>query len=184
MKKFIFALCAGALVLTGCSTYQYSARQAAINRQDIQATPSVVDVRADFTKRIEVTSGWHAIKDDAMNECRYMAITQNKIDLVVDPIFKIEYRPMAISNKFKATLIGFAGYYTNSRTQKEDLEAISQFSREDIEKYLILHNPAVLNYMNNREQVVNIYHNEGQKACDKPAEEPKAAEPKAAKGKK
>ena len=174
MKKILFALCAGALVLTGCSTYQYSARQASINRQDIQATPSVVDVRSDFNKRIEVTSAWQVTKDDAMSECRYMAITENKIDVVVDPIFKIEYRPMKLTKKYKATLIGFAGYYTNSRTQKEDMEAISKFSREDIEKYLILHNPEVLNYMNNQEQVVNIYHNEGKPCCDKAAAEQKA----------
>ena len=132
MKRLFFAtITVLAFTLTGCSTYQYSARQAGINRQDIQATPTIVDVKADFTKRVEVTSGWCPTKSDAMAECNYRAITENKIDLVVDPIYKIEYR--ILKRKFKASLIGFAGYYTNSRTQIEDMELIKKLTREDIE---------------------------------------------------
>jgi len=176
MKKIIFAtICLLAITLTGCTTYQYSARQAGINRQDIQATPTIVDVKADFTKRVEVTSGWCPTKSDAMAECNYRAITENKIDLVVDPIYKIEYR--ILKRKFKASLIGFAGYYTNSRTQIEDMELIKKLTREDIEKYLIMHNPEVLKYMNAQGEVVNIYHNDGQKKCCK-QEEPAPVEAK------
>ena len=169
MKRLFFAtITVLAFTLTGCSTYQYSARQAGINRQDIQATPTIVDVKADFSKRVEVTSGWCPTKSDAMAECNYRAITENKIDLVVDPIYKIEYR--ILKRKFKASLIGFAGYYTNSRTQIEDMELIKKLTREDIEKYLIMHNPEVLKYMNAQGEVVNIYHNDGQKKCCKQAE--------------
>ena len=175
MKKIIFAtICLLAITLTGCTTYQYSARQAGINRRDIQATPTVVDVKADFNKRVEATSKWQPTKEDAMAECNYIAITENKIDIVVDPIYKIEYRP--IKRKFKASLIGFGGYYTNSRTQIEDMENIKKFTREDIEKYLIMHNPEVLKYMNAQGEVVNIYHNEGPKKCCKPQEEPAPVE--------
>ena len=49
MKRLFFAtITVLAFTLTGCSTYQYSARQAGINRQDIQATPTIVDVKADL----------------------------------------------------------------------------------------------------------------------------------------
>ena len=34
--------------------------------------------------------------------------------------------------------------------------------REDIEKYLILHNPEVLKYINTQGDVVNIYHTENE----------------------
>lgn len=155
-KSFFIALCALAFAFTGCSTYQYSARQSTIKRQDIQAAPTIVDVKADFNKRINVTSDWQKTKEDAMAECRYLAITGNNIDIVVDPIYKIERRK---SNKFKASLTGFAGYYINSRTQYEDIQAVGKFSREDIEKYLILHNPEVLKYLNAQGEVVNVYHN-------------------------
>lgn len=178
MKRIFFAtICVLALVLTSCSTYQYSARHAAIDRHDILATPTVVDVRADFTKRVDVTSNWQRTKEDAIAECQYLAITENKIDIVVDPIYKIQYRSARARKKFKASLVGFGGFYTNSRTQLEDIEALKSMTREDIEKYLILHNPEVLQYMNAKGEVVNIYHNEPPK-CPKHqchAEEPAPA---------
>lgn len=159
MKKITFvSLCALAMVFTACSTYQYGARHADINRQAITATPTVVDVKPDFNKRVNVTSTWQRTKQDAMAECQYMAIMNNKIDIVVDPIYKIEFRPTRMK-KWKAELVGFAGYYVNPRTQYEDIKELQKFSREDIEKYLILHDSEVLKYLNAKGEVVNIYHN-------------------------
>ena len=161
MKKIlsgsIFAL---AILLSSCSTYQYTARQTTIERQNITMAPTIVDVKPDYTKRVEVTSKWCKTKDEALNECKYNAITTNKIDVVVDPIFKIEYNKGQLSRPYKATLTGFAGYYVNSRTLYEDIAKLKEFSREDIEKYLILHQPEVLQYMNAQGDVVNIYHDE------------------------
>lgn len=167
MKKITFvSLCALAMVFTACSTYQYGARHADINRQAITATPTVVDVKPDFNKRVNVTSTWQRTKQDAMAECQYMAIMNNKIDIVVDPIYKIEFRPTRMK-KWKAELVGFGGYYVNPRTQYEDMKELQKFSREDIEKYLILHNPSVLKYMNASSDVINIYHENGQPAKSK-----------------
>lgn len=162
MKKILLgSIFAIALVLNGCSTYQYTSRQTNVERENITMSPTIVDVRPDYEKRVEVTSGWCKTKEIAMDECRYNAIVNNKIDVVVDPIFKVEINKARSSKKYRATLTGFAGYYTNSRTLFEDIERLKNFSREDIEKYLILQNPEVLKYMNREEgDVVNIYHNE------------------------
>ena len=55
MKTIIkSSLMAVVLVLSSCSTYQYTARQTNINRQDINMAPTVVDVKPDYSKRIEV----------------------------------------------------------------------------------------------------------------------------------
>ncbi|MBR4704545.1 MAG: hypothetical protein IKP02_02960 [Paludibacteraceae bacterium] len=162
------SLMAVALVLSSCSTYQYTARQTNINRQDINMAPTVVDVKPDYAKRIEVTSGWCNTKEEAMNECKYMAITTQKIDVVVDPIYKLEFRKGKLSKNFKATLTGFAGYYTNSRTMYEDMEQLKKFSREEIENYLIMHNPEVLKYLNAQGDVVNIFHG-GHQPAPRPA---------------
>ena len=115
-------------------------------------------VKPDYSKRIEVTSGWCDTKEEAMNECKYVAITSQKIDVVVDPIYKLEMKKGKLRKNFKATLTGFAGYYTNSRTMYEDIEQLKKFSREEIENYLIMHNPEVLKYLNAQGDVVNIYH--------------------------
>ena len=171
MKNILFgSLMAVMLVLSSCSTYQYTARQTDINRQNITMSPTIVDVRADYTKRVEVYSSWCDSKEEAINECKYNAITQNKIDVVVDPIYKIEFRKGKLKQNFKATLTGFGGYYTNSRSVYEDMEQLKNFSVEDVEKYLIMHNPEVLKYMNAKGEVVNIFH--GAQPChgQKPAQ--------------
>lgn len=161
MKKILLCgILASVLMLSGCSTYQYTSRQTNVQRENITMSPTIVDVRPDYEKRIEVTSGWCKTKETAMDECRYIAIVNNKIDVVVDPIFKIELNRARSSKKYRATLTGFAGYYTNSRTLFEDIERLKNFSREDIEKYLILQNPEVLKYINKQGDVVNVYHNE------------------------
>jgi hypothetical protein len=161
MKKILLgSFSVVALLLSSCSSYQYTARQTNVVRQNITMSPTIVDVKPDYAKRVEVTSSWCKTKEEALNECKFNAITTHNIDVVVDPIFKVEYNKSQLSRPYKATLVGFAGYYVNSRTLYEDMERLKAFSREDIEKYLILHQPEVLKYMNAQGDVVNIYHNE------------------------
>jgi len=154
-KSILLGTSAVLVVLTGCTTVQYTARQTTVARHDIQATPTVVDITTDYAKRVEASSDWQMSKEDAMNECRFRAITENDIDIVVDPIFKIERKAMK-RRSYKATLTGYAGYYTNPRTLIQDIKTFKDLSQEDIEKYLMVHNPEILQYLQG--QVVNINH--------------------------
>lgn len=164
MKRNIIFLAIAAFCMSSCSTYMYTSRQIAIERRDITAAPTIVDVKADYTKRLVETSSRCKTPEQAQQEARYLAITNGKCDIVVDPVYKIEKH----GRKYKATITGFAGYYTNSRTFYEDLKLLHDIDKEDIEKYLILHNPEVIKYMNQTGEVVNIYHN------DRPARAEKA----------
>lgn len=156
MKKIIVISLAAFAFLCSCSTYQYTTRQVAVNKQNITAAPTVVDVKVDYTKRIVETSRRCKSQAEALQEARYNAIVRNGIDVLVDMIYKVE----KTGRKFQATVTGFAGYYTNSRTFYEDVKLLNDVKKEDIEKYLILHNPEVIKYMNQKGEVVNIYHNE------------------------
>ena len=185
MKKIFFvALCA--LALTSCTIYQYTGRDTAIQRQNIQATPTIVDVRADFNKRVSATSGWHRTQAEALAECNYLAITDNNIDIVVDPIYQIECRPHKMRNKYKASLTGFGGFYVNSRTPMEDMNQIKNFTREEIENWLLLHGTEILPYLYQPQyhdgDAINIYSG-GPKPCCKKKEcaaQPEAPAPAAA----
>ena len=194
MKKVLYSalIMVAALAMNSCTTYQYSARQTSIQTQNILTTPTLVDVKPDYGKRVEVTSSWCKTKEDALNECKYMAILNNKIDVVVDLVYKLECKKMKM-RPYKATLTGYAGYFTNFRTMYEDVDLLKNYTREDIEKYLILHHPEVLKYMNHTDgEVVNIFHNSGApKMCDKPeqpaptpAPAPEPAKPTSNKGRK
>lgn len=166
MKKILsMAVCA--FLFASCTVYQYTGRDAAINRQNIQATPTIVDVKADFTKRVSATSDWQRTKEDAMAQARYKAITENKIDIVVDPIYEIQFRAHKARKKYKVTMTGFAGSYTNARTPIEDIETIKQYTREEIENYLLLHqSELILPYLYQQQtgDVINV-HSDHSKGC-------------------
>ena len=77
-------------------------------------------------------------------------------DIIVDMIYKSEKRGW----KYRVTVTGFAGYYKNSRTLFDDIRRLGAVKKEDVEKYLMLHNPEVLQYMYQKDDIVKIYHNE------------------------
>lgn len=162
MKKVILLLSVVALSLSSCSTYYaYTSRKVEIIKQDITATPTIVDVKADYGKRIEATSSRSKSLEQAKQEAKYLAITQNNCDIIVDPIYKIEYE----GKRYRVTLSGFAGFFVNQRTFYEDIQLLHNIDKEDLEKYLILHNPEVLEYLNKDTEVtggetINIYHND------------------------
>ena len=159
MKKIIISSLAALVCLCSCSTYQYTSRQTFVDNHNITASPTVVDVKVDYTKRITEVSRRCKTQAEAMQEAKYNAIVNNKIDVLVDMIYKVEKH----SRKYQATVTGFAGYYMNSRTFYEDVRLLEDVNKEDIEKYLILHNPEVIKNMNQKGEVVNIYHNESKK---------------------
>lgn len=177
MKQFkILAIVIAAAALSSCSSFSYTSRSTSIDRETIQGTSMVVDVRPDFSKRIATESRRCKTPNEAREEAKYIAITTNKCDVVVDAIYKVEKR----SGKYKAYLFGFAGYYENPRTIYEDINLLKNVSREDLEKYLIIKDPQILELINQKgnSEVINIFEGQQEpKECHKaaPAPAPKAA---------
>ena len=56
MKKIIISSLAALVCLCSCSTYQYTSRQTFVDNHNITASPTVVDVKVDYTKRITEVS--------------------------------------------------------------------------------------------------------------------------------
>lgn len=142
--------------LCSCSTYRYTSRQVAVENHDIVASPTVVDVAVDYANRVTATSRRCKTVAEALQEAKYKAIMNNNIDIIVDMIYKSEKR----GGKYRVTVTGFAGYYKNSRTLFDDIRRLGAVKKEDVEKYLMLHNPEVLEYMYQKDDIVKIYHNE------------------------
>ena len=85
MKRIVIFFAALACICS-CSTYQYSSRQVYVNNQNIVASPTVVDVKVDYTNRITERSGRCKTLAEAMEQAKYNAITKNNIDILVDMI--------------------------------------------------------------------------------------------------
>ena len=176
--KIFAAIAVAAFVMSSCASFSYTSRSEAINRQDINGTAMIVDVRPDFSKRIATESKRCKTIGEAREEAKYLAVTNNKCDVIVDPVYKIEKR----SGKYKAYLTGFAGFYENARTLFQDVQMYKDVKKEDIEKYLILKDPSILGVLNQvgNTEIINIYegkHDKKESSKAAPAKEQAAPAP-------
>ena len=182
--KLFAAVIVAAFALSSCSSYSYTSRSTSINRHDLNAVAMVVDVRPDFSKRIATESRRCKTAMEAREEAKYLAITENKCDVIVDAIYKVEKN----GKKYRAYLTGFAGYYQNPRTLYEDIQLLKDVKKEDIEKYLILQDPSILGVINQvgNSEIINIYEGKPCPKCDAQPVAPPVIkeEPKPAKRKK
>ncbi len=146
MRTFRFGILAMLTMvsfLTSCTVYQYTGRQTDIRNRGIDGTEQRAGIKVDYNKRVTATSNYQITRSDAINEAEFLCIQEQKIDVVVDPVFKIEYNPLKMKKKFKATIIGFAGLYEERPTL---LDESKKYTIDDIEKFKLMYDPSFLDY--------------------------------------
>ena len=144
MKKTIYlSLLLVGVVCTGCSTYQYTARQVDVLRSSIGTQEQMAGVEVNYDKQVSGISDYQLTRRDAIEEAEFHCIQDSKIDVVVDPIVKVEYNPFKMKNRYKATIVGFAGKYKEAPTA---LDKSKEYTLEDIEKYKLLSDPSFPQY--------------------------------------
>jgi len=120
MKINLIILSVVLLFLSACSTYKYTSRVAETQTgNNISITPSVTDVKIDFSKKITAVSDIQKGQEAARQNAYYKAIKDNSIDILVSPIYEMEIISNGSAGKCKATVTGYAGYFANSRTASE-----------------------------------------------------------------
>ena len=146
MKKLLLPLLM-AFVLTGCSTYQYSSRSVGVDNRNVGAKETAAELIVDYNRSVTATSDYQMSKQEAIKEAEYFCITKNNIDVLVDPIFKIEYNPLELKKKFRATVTGYAGTYVITAA---GVDAVKDYKIEEIEKYKLLTDPDFSKYYYNK----------------------------------
>ena len=146
MKKLLLPLLM-AFVLTGCSTYQYSSRSVGVDNRNVGAKETAAELIVDYNRSVTATSDYQMSKQEAIKEAEYLCITQNNIDVLVDPIFKIEYTPLELKKKYRATVTGYAGTYVITAA---GVDAVKDYKIEEIEKYKLLTDPDFSKYYYNK----------------------------------
>lgn len=163
-------------VLSGCSTYQYSARQVNVNRRDIATKRQAAEIVVDYSRTVTATSDYSMTRKDAIEEAEQTCILREKIDVVVDPIFKLEFAPFKFKKKWKATVTGYAGTY---KAAPAGVDAVKDYNMEDIEKYKLLTDPDFPKYYYNKEGGDSYFFNSaGVPAVSKGASASLAVAPK------
>lgn len=124
-----------ALIATSCSTYKHSYRLGNVPETRIAITPTMVDVKADFEKQVKGSSDKRTNSiQDAKDNAYYNAIVQNKIDVLVDPIYKIQVRKGLFTTNATAEVTGFPGVYENPRTIFENQQTEYDAKLESLQK--------------------------------------------------
>lgn len=155
MKRFILPLLMAA-ALTSCSTFQYSSRSVDVNNRSIGTKETAAEVVVDYGRTVTATSDFQLTKNEAIREAEYLCIQNSKIDVVVDPVFKIEYSPFELKRKYRATVTGFAGMY---KSVPAGVDAVKKYDMEDIEKYKLLTDPSFPQHYYNNGTGDNYYIN-------------------------
>ena len=146
MRKNHLILLLVVMALSSCSTYQYTARQTNVQRRDICTHEQMAGIDVNYGKQVTATSDFQLTRQDAIQEAEYICIQQSKIDVIVDPIIKVEYNPVRIKTRYRATITGYAGTYKEEPTV---LEKSKEYTLEEIEKYKLLTDPTFPQYYYN-----------------------------------
>lgn len=149
--------------LISCSKSYVSHRSVNIQRKDLITNSLVADVSVDLQKKITAESGRKNNINLAMDDAYFNAITNNKIDILVDPVYNITTTPriLIFGGKAIATVTGFPGKYTST---KPIYEAVKQYNMDTS----FAKNFALLNYASTRESTTP-------KAFEKPLDPKKKA---------
>lgn len=147
-KNVLFSLALGSvcLILTGCSSYSYTSRSTTINQFTVQSNVPTADIDIDYKHKVTATSDFQKFPSQAKQQALYQCILNNNIDVVVDPIVQVEQR--GLSN-YRATITGFAGYFKEGKSGI-DATVEKKYSKEDVEKYLLLTDPTFYKFYYNR----------------------------------
>lgn len=152
-KFFMGIIAVGTLsmFMTSCTTYSYTSRSTSINQNAMNSKSLGAEVDVDFSRKVTATSEAQVLKIDAINEAQYRCITENNIDVVVDPIYKIEFN-MFQKKAYKATVVGYAGTYKQVPT---GIDAVVEknYKVEDIEKYKLITDPSFYKYYYQKDPV-------------------------------
>lgn len=119
-------------ILVSCSTKSYTYRDAQLANKNVISTQTVVDTKIDFSKKIQSTSSSRKTQKEAVEEAHYLAIQQNNIDFVVDPIIEITSDSF---NNHVAKITGWGGVFVNPKSKIEAINDLKKVDTTDIKKF-------------------------------------------------
>ena len=165
-KKLFFGLFLLIGLFSSCGTLdvatEHSSRAQYIRGGDLIGEDKIAKIDVDFSRRIHATSNWQATKSAAREEAEHMAIRENQIDVVVDPIWKYTISPVFSRADgapwhfaYKAELLGYAGMYKKAISPEEMIQQLKEVDMETIEKYKLLTDPNYQPYAQPEDNSVN-----------------------------
>lgn len=136
--KKVSILFSATAILASCSVTSYSSRVAPIT-ESFKATPVIVDLELDLSKKIEHEAKAKSVSQ-AKSKAYYEAIKQNKVDVIVDPIYEIKSTKIFFANSAIAKITGYGATYKNPRSAVDVMsKELSKIDPEAGTNYMILY---------------------------------------------
>lgn len=157
-QSLYFPLLLLAVVLSSCSTYQFTARQTDVRQRSIDSKEQMASIVVNYDREVTATSDYQLTRKDAIAEAEFLCIQDAKIDVVVDPIYKIEYNPFKLKKRFKATIVGYAGTYKEEPNRLDDSK---NYTLEEIEKFKLLYDSNFPKYYYQKSNTGDTYYFNG-----------------------
>lgn len=150
MKKILIPIIAVSFLFS-CSSTSYTYRSVDISKDEVIAQQVVVDVKLDLKNKITATSSKRNSVDEAIDEAYYKAITDNNIDVVVDPILEVKTadKILFFGGKSTAKLTGFGAKYDNARNKVDAVKELKTIDTTDVDKFNSLYGSSKIEKNNN-----------------------------------
>ena len=117
MRHLAIFICI-AIFSSACSKNHYSHRSAIVSKKNLMVTPVVVDLVIEEGKKISSKSSFKKSAESAKDEAYYKALSENDIDVVIDPIYKVVQKSTLLfifRKRFIAEVSGLGGKYENPK---------------------------------------------------------------------
>lgn len=162
-----------------------------VNLYNAKQVPENAELKVNLDQKVSGVSDMQDTKKAAMQSAYYNCITQNNIDVVVDPIVKLTkystFTSRSVKNtenakwwipQYKAEILGYGGTYVKFEKDADQVKKYDNINMESIVKYKLVTDPSFhKSYYNNQKNNNNTVNFNSGKTKEKISFNPSPASP-------
>lgn len=179
--KLLFTLLLIVIFAVSCKSVSYVPRSIDIVREDAKQGALNAELKVDLNQKVSGTSDMQESKKSALISAYHNCITNNNIDVVVDPIIKLTkysvFTSRSLKNndenskwwvtQFKAEITGYAGKYVKIESDNEEVKKFDNIDMNSVIKYKMITDPDFHKSYYNNQKSNNVIINSNSSSSNK-----------------
>lgn len=168
-------------IAVSCKSVTYVPRSIDIVREDAKQGALNAELKVDLNQKVSGASDMQESKKSALISAYHNCITNNNIDVVVDPIIKLTkysvFSSRSMKNndenskwwvaQFKAEIIGYAGKYVKIESDNEEVKKFDNIDMNSVIKYKMITDPDFYKSYYNNQKSNNVIINSNSNSSNK-----------------
>ena len=165
------------MVAASCKSVSYMSRSIDIERENARQETLGAELKVDLNNKVTAASDMQDTKKDAVIHAYYNCISNNNIDVVVDPIVKITRFSVfatAASKKaanakwwkvqYHAEINGYGGKYVKLETDLDKIKKFDNIDMNSVVKFKLMTDPDFYKSYYNKQKTNNVIINPKQES--------------------